>query len=38
VRQIALCSVKLEHIETLLARAEEQLRKMLEDSKDKLTL
>jgi predicted type IV restriction endonuclease len=38
VRQIALCSVKLEHIETLLSKAEEQLQKVLEDSKDELTL
>ena len=38
VRQIALCSVKLEHIETLLTKAEEQLHKVLEDSKDELAL
>jgi hypothetical protein len=38
VRQIALCSVKLEHIEALLAKAEEQLQKVLEDSKDELAL
>ena len=38
VRQIALCSVKLEHIETLLTKAEEQLQKVLEDSKDELAL
>jgi hypothetical protein len=38
VRQIALCSVKLEYIETLLARAEEQLHHVLEDPKDELSL
>lgn len=38
VRQIALCSVKLEYIETLLTKAEEQLQKVLEDSQDKLAL
>jgi len=38
VRQIAFCSVKLEHIATLLTKAEEQLQKVLEDSKDELTL
>ena len=31
VRQIALCSVKLEYMETLLARAAEQLHKVLEE-------
>jgi hypothetical protein len=34
VRQIALCSVKLEHMETLLAKAAEQLHKMLEEPRD----
>jgi hypothetical protein len=34
VRQIALCSVKLEHLETLLAKAAEQLRKVLEEPRD----
>jgi hypothetical protein len=38
VRQIALCSVKLEYIETLLAKAEAQLHHMLEDPKDELSL
>jgi len=38
VRQIALCSVKLEHIATLLTKAEEQLQTVLEDSKDELAL
>ena len=38
VRQIALCSVKLEHIEALLAKAAEQLRQVLEDPKDELSL
>jgi hypothetical protein len=38
VRQIALCTVKLEHIETLLARAKEQLHYMLEDPKNELSL
>jgi hypothetical protein len=38
VRQIALCSVKLAHLATLLTRAGEQLRKVLEDSKDELAL
>ena len=33
VRQIALCSVKLEHMETLLARAAEQLYKVLDESR-----
>jgi hypothetical protein len=34
VRQIALCSVKLEHMETLLAKAAEQLHKVLEEPRD----
>jgi hypothetical protein len=34
VRQIALCSVKLEHMETLLAKAAEQLYKVLEEPRD----
>jgi ribosomal protein L17 len=38
VRQIVLCSVKLEHIETLLARAKEQLHHVLEDPKNELSL
>jgi hypothetical protein len=38
VRQIALCSIKLEHIDVLLAKAEEQLRRVLEDSKGELSL
>ena len=38
VRQIALCTVKLEHIKTLLARAEERLHRVLEASKDELSL
>jgi hypothetical protein len=38
VHQIALCSVKLEHIETLLAKAEERLHKVLDDSQDELSL
>ena len=38
VRQIALCNVKLEHIETLLAKAEEQLHRVLEDPKNALSL
>ena len=37
VRQIALCSAKLEHIEALLARAEHQLRNALADAKDELS-
>jgi len=37
VRQIALCSTKLEHIEALLARAERQLRKALTDAKEGLS-
>ena len=38
VRQIALCNVKLEHIEALLAKAEEQLHRVLEDPKNELSL
>ena len=38
VRQIALCNVTLEHIETLLARAKEQLYHVLEDPKNELSL
>ena len=38
VRQIVLCSVKLEHIEALLVRAAEQLRQVLEEPKDELSL
>ena len=38
VRQIALCNVKLEYIETLLARAKEQLHQVLEDPKNELSL
>ena len=38
VRQIALCNVKLEHIETLLAKAEEQLHRVLADPKNELSL
>jgi hypothetical protein len=38
VRQIALCSVKLEYIETLLAKAEEQLLRVLKDPKNELSL
>jgi hypothetical protein len=38
VRQIALCTVKLEHIETLLARAKEQLHYVLADPKNELSL
>ena len=38
VRQIALCNVKLEHIETLLAKAKEQLHHVLEDPKNELSL
>jgi hypothetical protein len=34
VRQIALCSAKLEHIEVLLTRAEKQLRHALTDARD----
>jgi hypothetical protein len=34
VRQIVLCSVKLEHMETLLTRAKEQLHKVLDESRD----
>lgn len=38
VRQIVLCNVKLEHIETLLAKAKEQLRPVLETPKNELSL
>jgi len=38
VRQIVLCSTKLEHIEALLARAEKQLRNALTDARDELSL
>ena len=38
VRQIALCNVKLEHIETLLAKAAEQLHHVLADPKNELSL
>jgi ribosomal protein L17 len=38
VRQIVLCSVKLEHIETLLTRAKEQLHHVLEDPKNERSL
>ena len=38
VRQIVLCSVKLEHIEALLAKAEEQLHPVLEEPKNELSL
>jgi len=38
VRQIALCSVKLEYIEALLARAKEHLHQVLEGPKNELSL
>ena len=38
VRQIVLCSAKLEHIEALLTRAEKQLRHALTDTKGELSL
>jgi ribosomal protein L17 len=38
VRQIALCNVKLEHIETLLAKAKEQLHHVLDTPKNELSL
>lgn len=38
VRQLALCSAKLEHIEALLGRAEKQLRNALTDARDELAL
>ena len=38
VRQIVLCSVKLEHIEALLARAKAQVHHVLEDPKNELSL
>jgi len=34
VHQIVLCSVKLEHMETLLAKAKEQLYKVLDEARD----
>jgi len=34
VRQIVLCSVKLEHMEMLLVKAKEQLRKVLDAARD----
>jgi hypothetical protein len=37
VRQIALCTHRLESIEALLAKAEEQLHMALADSKDALS-
>ena len=38
VRQIVLCSVKLEHIEALLARAKAHVHQVLEDPKNELSL
>jgi len=38
VRQLALCSAKLEHIEALLTRAEKQLRHALADARSELSL
>jgi hypothetical protein len=38
VRQIVLCSVKLEYMETLLAKAKEQLRKVFDESREALSL
>jgi hypothetical protein len=38
VRQLVLCSMKLEHIEALLARAELLLRNALTDAKGELSL
>ncbi len=38
VRQLALCSAKLEHIEALLARAEKQLRHALTGARGELSL
>jgi hypothetical protein len=38
VRQIALCTVKLEHIEALLAKAAEQLHHVLADPRNELSL
>jgi len=38
VRQLALCSAKLEHIEALLTRAEKQLRHALADARNELSL
>jgi len=37
VRQIVLCSNKLEYIEALLAKAEEQLHNMMADPRDALS-
>jgi len=37
VRQLTLCSTKLEHIEALLARAEKQLYNTLTDARDGLS-
>ena len=34
VRQIVLCSLKLEHMETLLTMAKEQLHKVLDEARD----
>ena len=34
VRQIALCSAKLDHIEALLTRTEKQLRHVMMDTRD----
>ena len=38
VRQIALCSVRLEYIEALLVRAQEQLHQVLDDRKGEQSL
>jgi len=38
VRQLALCNIKLEHIEALLAKAEEQLHHVIEDPRNALSL
>ena len=38
VRQIALCSVKLERIGTLLAKAQAQLHTVIKDPRDELSL
>jgi len=38
VRQLALCNIKLEHIEALLAKAKEQLHRALAASKAELSL
>jgi len=37
VRHIVLCSIKLEHLETFLATAKEQLHKVLDESRDALS-